>query len=353
MNRYGPARRRTACGIARRELHVAVRFDVESLAPNDRAEAVRELSRAVNGRIEVDLPPNPAHVRAVTTTSVLGPAEISDIQWNVVGLRRTAGPLSDDVEPHVFVGLQESGVSRFAQGGRQAEIRPGDLIVLENVKPYTVSFRGNVKTFSIRVPTRVLGLRSSLLGRITAVRLGPERPVVDAAGAFFSRLVRNQTAVGEADAELVAEPCLELIRAVVATSLGRDDLAREPLQHTLLQRVTTYVRLHLPERDLSAAQIASEHHVSVRQLYLTLSRAGISLGDWIRTQRLEECKRELSSSAHQFMTIEAIAHRWGFASASHFGRVFRAAYGVSPREWRGGTSEKAEEKPWPNRPGDS
>ncbi|MFG2307054.1 AraC family transcriptional regulator [Actinacidiphila glaucinigra] len=34
------------------------------------------------------------------------------------------------------------------------------------------------------------------------------------------------------------------------------------------------------------------------------------------------------------MTIEAIAHRWGFASAPHFSRVFKAAYGVSPREWR-------------------
>lgn len=33
-------------------------------------------------------------------------------------------------------------------------------------------------------------------------------------------------------------------------------------------------------------------------------------------------------------TIAAVANRWGFMSATHFSRVFRAAYGMSPSEWR-------------------
>jgi AraC-like DNA-binding protein len=206
--------------------------------------------------------------------------------------------------------------------------------VLENSKPYHVTFRGTVSTVSFRVPTHVLGLPSTLLGRITAMRLGRERPVVGAAAAFFSRLVRNHAALGECEAGLFAQPCIELIQAVVTTGLGRDDLAGEPLHHTLLERVTSHVTLHLAEPDLSAARIAAEHHVSVRQLYLTLAKADLSLGDWIKAQRLKECRLELASSAHEFMTIEATAHRWGFASAPHFSRVSKEAYGESPREWR-------------------
>jgi len=313
---------------------MAVRFDVASLAPRDRGDAIRDLSRALNGQIEVDLPPNPAHLRATATTSVLGPVEVAGIHWNVAGLRRTAGARIDDVEPHVFVGLQESGVSRVVQGGRAVEIGPGDLVVLETVLPYTVSFRGTVRTATVRVPTQTLGLPPPLLKGITAVRLGQDRPVVDTAAAFFSRLVRNQSALDGGDAARLAQPCVELIRAVLTTAGGRDDLAAGPLHDTMAERVVAYLRLHLAERDLTADRIAAAHHVSVRQLYLTLSRAGISLGDWVRAERLKECRRELASPAHAHLTIEAVARRWGFTSAPHFSRVFRTVYGMSPREWR-------------------
>ncbi|MDX2851212.1 helix-turn-helix domain-containing protein [Streptomyces sp. PA03-3a] len=313
---------------------MAIRFDLRSLTPGDRADAIRELSRSVNGRIEVDLPPNPDRLRAVANINAVGPVEVTGIDWNVAGLRRATAPLKEDMAPHVLVALQESGVTRFSQGGNQGEIRAGDLTVIENARPYEIFFRSPVRTVVVRVPTHVLGLRSSLLRQVAAVRLGSERPLVGAAVAFFARLARSQAALGETEAALFAQPSVDLIRAVVTTGLGRDDLARGPLYDTLLQRVEEYVRLHLAEPDLTAARIAAAHHVSVRQLYLTLSRAGIALGDWIRTQRLEECRKELASPVHRFMTIEAIAHRWGFASAPHFSRVFKAAYGVSPREWR-------------------
>ncbi|MET9880813.1 helix-turn-helix domain-containing protein [Actinacidiphila glaucinigra] len=318
------------------------RLDVASLAPSDRADAIRAFSWSINGRIEVDLPPNPNHLRANATTRAVGSVKVSEISWNVTGLRRATAPVGEDMVPHVLVHLQEAGASRFRQGGRQGVIRAGDLAVLENAKPYEVFFDGTMRSVLVRVPTHLMGLRPSLLDQVTAVRISSERPVVGAAAALFARLARNQAAVDEAETALFAQPCVDLIRAVVSMTLGRDDLARAPLNSTLLQRVQEYVRLHLAEPDLTAARIAAEHQVSVRQLYLTLSRAGITLGDWIRTQRLEECKRELASSAYQFMTIEAIAHRWGFASAPHFSRVFKAAYGVSPRgvrsQTRGGES---------------
>ncbi|MEU4092883.1 helix-turn-helix domain-containing protein [Streptomyces sp. NPDC026673] len=301
-----------------------------SLPPGDRADAIRAFSWSINGRIEVDLPSNPHHLRARAATNAVGSVKVSEIGWNVDRLRRAAAPVGDDMVPQVLVHLQQAGVSRLRQGGRQGVTRAGDLAVLENAKPYEVLFDGTMHSVLVRVPTHVLGLRRSLLDQVTAVRLGSERPVVGATAAFFTRLARSRAAVDEAGTALFEGPCVDLIRAVVTMALGRDDLARAPLNSTLLQRVQEYVRLHLAEPDLTAARIAAEHQVSVRQLYLILSRAGITLGEWIRAQRLEECKKELESSAHQFMTIEAIAHQWGFVSAPHFSRVFKTTYGVSP-----------------------
>ncbi|MEU4342852.1 AraC family transcriptional regulator [Nocardia sp. NPDC023852] len=37
---------------------------------------------------------------------------------------------------------------------------------------------------------------------------------------------------------------------------------------------------------------------------------------------------------HMHRTIAMIMRRWGFRDPSYFARRFRAAYGLSPREWR-------------------
>ncbi|GAA2623025.1 hypothetical protein GCM10010307_08050 [Streptomyces vastus] len=106
------------------------------------------------------------------------------------------------------------------------------------------------------------------------------------------------------------------------------------MEATLSLRITQYLRKHLADPDLSAARIAAAHDISVRHLYAVLSRSGISLGDWIRARRLAECRRELAGPNGRLRTIAAIGRRWGFADATHFSKVFKQAYGISPRAWR-------------------
>ena len=92
-----------------------------------------------------------------------------------------------------------------------------------------------------------------------------------------------------AGAKAVSQPTIELIRAVITTHVDAAELTKEPFHATLQLRIMEYVRAHLREPRLSAAQIAAEHHISVRHLYKVLAANGISLGDWIRTHRLQGC----------------------------------------------------------------
>lgn len=311
------------------------RLDVASLAPGDRADAIRQFSWSLNGRIEVDLPRNPDRLRANATTYAVGAVKVSKIGWNVARLRRAAAPVGEEMVPHVLVHFQEAGVARIRQGaGRVSHGREISWCSITRSPTRSSSAERCIRS-SCAFPRTSWGCgrpsstRSQLCGSVRSARSWVPRQ-----RSSPGWRVMKAGDVGEAETALFAQPCVDLIRALVSLAVGRDDLARAPLNSTLVQRVQEYVRLHLAEPDLTAARIAAEHHVSVRQLYLILSRAGITLADWIRTQRLEECKRELASSAYQFMTIEAIAHRWGFASAPHFSRVFKAAYGVSPRDVR-------------------
>ena len=132
---------------------------------------------------------------------------------------------------------------------------------------------------------------------------------------------------------MVSQPGIDLLRAAITTHLDAVELGKEAIQATLFVRIMEYVQQNLQEPELGAARIAAAHHISVRQLYRILAAEGVSLGDWIRTRRLEGARRDLAL-AYLHDPISAVARRWGFTDASSFARMFRATYGASPSEWR-------------------
>jgi AraC-like DNA-binding protein len=102
----------------------------------------------------------------------------------------------------------------------------------------------------------------------------------------------------------------------------------------LLARVQTFIDERLGDARLSNREIAEAHHISLRLLYRLFEERGTSPGRWIRERRLERCRRDLLDPARRDLPASAIAWSWGFASPAHFSRVFRAAYGHPPSEYR-------------------
>ena len=95
-----------------------------------------------------------------------------------------------------------------------------------------------------------------------------------------------------------------------------------------------YVQQHLTDPSLTPESIARAHSVSVRQLYTIFAAAGRSLEQWIIEQRLETARVELVTPAGLRRSVAATARACGFRDPSHFSRRFRAAYGLTPRDWQ-------------------
>jgi AraC-like DNA-binding protein len=64
---------------------------------------------------------------------------------------------------------------------------------------------------------------------------------------------------------------------------------------------------------------------------------GQTLSDFIIAQRLARAWRTLRDPRHHGRPVSAIAFECGFGSASHFNRMFRRVYGVSPSDIRANT----------------
>jgi len=99
-----------------------------------------------------------------------------------------------------------------------------------------------------------------------------------------------------------------------------------------VRSVVAAVRRHVAEPDFCTTTLAAEMgysrmHVN-RRIRATL---GCSTGDLIRLVRMQHARRLLEQCD---LTASGVAHVVGFRSASHFSRLFRDTWGISPADLR-------------------
>jgi AraC-like DNA-binding protein len=126
---------------------------------------------------------------------------------------------------------------------------------------------------------------------------------------------------------------LDLVRRLY-TDLDATHPTRPRSSAELMLHAQSYIEANLGDPHLDPEQVARSCFISTRYLHRVFADEGLSVCEWIRTARLERCRRDLLDSAFAGQPISFIATRWGLPSAPHFSRLFRGAYGCSPREFR-------------------
>lgn len=113
-------------------------------------------------------------------------------------------------------------------------------------------------------------------------------------------------------------------------------LPPETRHRALTERIRAFIRQNLHDPELTPPVIAAVHHISLSYLHRLFQEEvrGETVAAWIRSQRLEGARHDLADPALHATPIHAIATRWGLPRSSGFTRVFRTAYGLSPREYR-------------------
>jgi AraC-like DNA-binding protein len=303
-------------------------IDTSALAPKEREAAAREFLETIT---DVDVVGHSCPPEAVRTR--LRSWDLHDFQLNVMdspwlsfGLNRRS------TMEAVSFGTQLSGQTIKTIGDRCQAFSPRQISLTDFASPYQWQSVGDYSTsMSLRFTYAELCLPAEQI-RSAAGDLATS-PLYELFQSHVLELYRFlEEDIPASAVESLASATLELARAVIAT-VGRDDLARNDVANeALVTRIEAYVQQHLADPALTPESIAHAHSISVRQLYKLWSARELGLAEWIMRGRLEGARREIRTN--ESMPIATLARRWGFTDATHFGRRFRAVYGLSPREWR-------------------
>lgn len=299
-----------------------------------RLEYWRHVLGGTLGPLELQAPEDP-DFRDQLVAGQLGALRVGDISVHQPGVaHRTARHVRREPQDVWYVGVQTRGRAVVEQGGRQARLDPGDMVLLDLSRPCRW-ITGPARATALAFPRDLLPLRTDDVQRTTAVRIpGDEGP-----GALVSALApllpEQVDACGTAEAARVGTATIDLVTSALAARMDREQHVPPPVrQRALLLQVTEFVEQHLGDPDLSPATVAAAQHISVRYLHKLFRPEGVTLGEWIRQRRLERCRRDLLDPAQRQRTVTTIAARWGFTSPAHFSRLFRDAFGTSPSEYR-------------------
>lgn len=247
--------------------------------------------------------------------------------------RRTWRHIAADDGDFLQVAFLDAGRSKLAQNGREVFLEQGDFTLIDTARPYTIETPGAFATRTFQFPKSALGLSDADLTPLIGTALRQNHALSAFLIPFLTRLSRD-------GAHLHPQTRDKLVGEVTAilTTLIRDSLTDMPLddaaRRTLVLRVKAFITANLDRPDLSPELIATAHRISVRYLHKVFASEDTTVSRWIRHARLERCRRELTSRHPREIGVRDLAYTWGFASAAHFSRVFREAYGMTPREWQ-------------------
>jgi AraC-like DNA-binding protein len=264
--------------------------------------------------------------RAAARITTVGPATLLELTGcahrSTVVATSAVGCRDDKV--YVVAQLLGRGVARSREA--DAQLKPGLLGLVATGWPESVELPEDFHQLVLAVPAELL--RPRLARRAEA---GAVVEAVGTAGLVMHQLHYLASRGHELDSAGAAMATRQVLDLVALTFGGVGAVGRR--QH-VLQAALDEAERRLGEPDLSVDAVAAHVNVSVRHLQQLLAEEGTTFTRWVREQRVARCQQEFDCDLARRRSTAEISAQWGFVDHSHFSRVFTAAVGMPPREYR-------------------
>lgn len=308
-------------------------FSTAPLPASDRAERWHETVSRTFIPLDVNLLENEPSPGTIVSDQ-LGALQVSRVQAGPQVVTRSKRLIARDGQEFLTLSLQQRGTAIREQDGRESLIKPGEFSISDSSRLFRKKLQDEFCFTSFHFPRAELHVRDEDLRALTATAFTSDTGSAALVATYFARMAREAAGFDAAVGRRFAATALDLLALLIDERRGRFTSQAPELAAATLVRVKDHIMRNLSDPDLSPSKIAAAHFMSVRYLHKLFELEGATVGGWIRMQRLERCRKDLLRSPALRIGVATVARRWGFVSPSHFSRVFRAAYGMTPREWQ-------------------
>lgn len=147
------------------------------------------------------------------------------------------------------------------------------------------------------------------------------------------RLEKARGLIDTMETEISAEETASLARIIEEYIFLLFDKggARSVSDDALIENVKSYIRSNM-EFDVCTAHIASVFHYNKSYLGRRFKQeSGLSIAEYLAAVRIERAKIYLTRDR---LTVTEISERCGFSAVGYFNRLFKAATGKTPTDYR-------------------
>ena len=264
----------------------------------------------------------------------IGPMQVAEATADAHHVARTAKLCARSETDYYKVGMPLRGYCLLTQDGREAPLLPGDIAVYDTSRPYSLTFNDTCQMALLMFPQRFLRLSRDDMSGVTASRISGRHGMGTLASPLLRNLVLHVDEFSDDQSMQIADNVFDLLATAFCERLGKSVTPVVGTTQTLLLRIKAFIENHLDDSDLTPDTVAAATHISTGYLHKLFRMHGSTVSRFIRERRLEHCRRDLVAPDNFALPVSSIGARWGLIDAAHFSRVFKATYGVSPREYR-------------------
>lgn len=238
--------------------------------------------------------------------------------------------------PRLHLVIQCAAQGEIVRGPWQVQLKKGDmaLFVADGLAERVTDEDASANQARFDFPLTGLCPSQCEVTHLLPVVLPAGHPATPLLGGMAWHLKETLDDLPPTLAELFLGNLLAALAGTLAFQ-GRLSVVEMPRQIQFhLQRIKTYLRLHLRNPALSVKDVAQALDLSVSHIHRVFAHEGRTVSDWLWGERLAGCAADLSSPAQAHRSVGEIALAWGFNDVSHFSRAFKKRFGVAPKAWR-------------------